>query len=100
MSTRCPQQNRALGLPARSLILSALLVLNGCLFKEPFTAPEIVAGSETTVTLRSGHLRSADVFAQRHCGKYWRRAVLMSRSELSNRAIAYHVYNCVEINDR
>ncbi len=91
---------RARGLPARCLILAAIFVLNGCAFSEPFTAPEIVAGSETTVTLRTGHLRDADAYAQRHCARYGRRAVLTSRGKLSEKAITYHLYDCAPTNDR
>ncbi len=91
---------RARDLPARCLILAAILVLNGCAFSEPFTAPEIVAGSETTVTLRTGHLRAADAYAQRYCARYGRRAVLTSRGKLSDKAITYHLYDCAPTNDR
>ena len=91
---------RASGPPTRCVILMAIMVLNGCVFAEPFEEPEVVAGSETTVTLRTGNLRNADVFAKRYCDKYWRRAVLMSRGKLTEKAITYHVYDCVTANDR
>ncbi len=81
--------------PARCLILAAISVLNGCAFSEPFSAPEIVAGSETTVTLRTGNLRDANAYAQRHCAEYGRRAVLITRGKLSQRAVTYHLYECV-----
>ncbi len=80
---------------SRCLILAVISVLNGCAFSEPFAAPEIVAGSETTVTLRTGNLRDADAYAQRYCAKYGRRAVLITRGKLSQRAITYHLYDCV-----
>ncbi len=81
--------------PARCLFLAAISVLNGCAFSEPFTAPEIVAGSEMTVTLRTGSLRDADAYAQRYCAEYGRRAVLTTRGEMSQKAITYHLYDCV-----
>ena len=70
-------------------------VLNGCAFSDPFTAPEIVWGSEMTVTLRTGSLRDADAYAQRYCAEYGRRAVLTTRGEMSQKAITYHLYECV-----
>ncbi len=80
---------------ARCLILAAISVLNGCAFSEPFTAPEIVAGSEMSVTLRTGSLRNADAYAQRYCAEYGRRAVLTARGEMGQKAITYHLYDCV-----
>ncbi len=85
---------------SRCLILAVISVLNGCAFSEPFAAPEIVAGSETTVTLRTGNLRDADAYAQRACAKYWRRAVLITRGKLSQRAITFHLYECVPVDAR
>ncbi len=80
---------------ARCLFLAAIIVLNGCAFAEPFTAPEVVAESEMTVTLRTGSLRDADAYAQRYCAEYGRRAVLTTRGEMSQKAITYHLYECV-----
>jgi len=80
---------------ARCLILAAISVLSGCAFSEPFTAPEIVAGSEMTVTVRAGSLRDADASAQRYCAEYGRRAVLTTRGAMSQRAVTYHLYDCV-----
>ncbi len=97
---RMTDRRCARGLSARCLVLAAILVLNGCAFSEPFTAPEIVAGSETTVTLRTGHLRDADAYAQRYCARYGRRAVLTSRGKLSDKAVTYHLYDCAPTNDR
>ncbi len=71
---------------ARCLFLAAIIVLNGCAFSEPFTAPEVVAGSEMTVRLRTGSLRDADAYAQRYCAEYGRRAVLTTRGEMSQKA--------------
>ena len=65
------------------------------MYTEPFTAPEIVAGSEMTVTLRTGSLRGADAYAERYCAKYGRRAVLTSRGEMSQSAVTFHLYDCV-----
>ena len=81
--------------PARCLFLAAVSVLNGCVFSEPFTAPEIVVGSEMTVTLRTGSLRDADAYAQRYCAEYGRSAVLTARGEMSQKAITNHLYDCV-----
>ncbi len=81
--------------PARCLFLAAISVLNGCAFSEPFTAPEIVWGSEMTVTLRTGSLRDADAYAQRYCAEYRRSAPLTARGEMSQQAITYHLYDCV-----
>lgn len=52
------------------------------------------------MTLVSGSLRAADSYAQRHCAKYKRRAVLTGRGQLSERAVTMHLYDCVEDNDR
>ncbi len=71
-----------------------IAVLNGCVFTEPFTAPEVVAGSETTVTVRTGSLRSAGVTARRHCEKYGRRANPVSRAVLEQRAVTYYIFDC------
>ncbi len=87
-------------MPTRCLILAAIFVLNGCAFAEPFTAPEIVAGSETTVTLRTGSLRDADATARRYCTEYGGRAVLITRGKLSQRAVTYHLYDCVPVEAR
>lgn len=92
---RMTDRRRARGLSARRLVLAAILVLNGCAFSEPFTAPEIVWGSEMTVTLRTGSLRDADAYAQRYCAEYGRSAVLTARGEMSQKAITYHLYDCV-----
>ena len=85
---------------ARCLILAAISVLNGCAFSEPFAAPEIVAGSEMTVTLRTGSLRDADAYAERYCAKYGRRAVLITRGKMSQRAVTFHLYDCVPLDAR
>ena len=85
---------------ARRLLPLALFVLNGCMFSEPFTAPELVAGSETSVSVRSGHLRGADAFAQRYCAKYGRRAVVQSRGQMNQKAVTFHLYECVQVDAR
>ncbi len=85
---------------ARCLVLAAISVLNGCAFSEPFAAPVVVAGGETTVTLRTGSLRDADAYARRYCVKHGRRAVLITRGKMSERAITYHLYDCVPVDVR
>ena len=87
-------------MPTKCLILAAIFVLNGCVFSEPFVAPEIVAGGETTVTLSTGSLRDANAYAQRYCGKYGRRAVLTSSGKMSQRAITIYLYDCVPVHTR
>ena len=84
-------------MPARWFLLAVIFVLNGCAFSEPFTAPEIVAGSETTVTLRTGSLRDADAYARRYCARYGSHAILTSRGGMSDNAITFHLYDCVQV---
>ena len=82
-------------MPARGFILAAIVVLNGCFFAEPFSGPEIVAGTSTTVTLKAGALRSADAVARRYCAEYGKQAVLTTQGQLSQEATAYYLYDCV-----
>ncbi len=85
---------------ARCLILAVISALNGCAFLEPFEAPEIVAGSETTVTLRTGSLRDANSYAQRYCARYGKHAILTSRGKMSERAVTFHLYECMPVEAR
>ena len=80
---------------ARGFVLAAAVVLNGCFFAEPFSRPEIVAGTSTTVTLKAGSLRATDAVARRHCAKYDKQAVRTTRGQLSEEATAYYLYDCV-----
>ena len=70
------------------------------MYSEPFAAPEVVAGGETTVTLKTGSLRGADAYAQRYCAKYGSHAVLISRGVMSQRAVTFHLYDCVPLDAR
>ena len=53
-----------------------------------------------TVTLRTGSLRDADAYAERYCAKNGRRAVLVTRGKMSQKAITYHLYDCVPLDAR
>ena len=79
----------------RCLRFALIALLSGCVFTEPFQSPEIVAGSETTVTVRTGSLRSARTTAGQHCGSYGKRAELTSRAILKERAVTYFAFDCV-----
>ena len=46
-------------------MLVLIAALGGCMIAEPFEKPEIVAGGESTVTIRTGSIRSAQTTAER-----------------------------------
>ena len=87
-------------LPAGLLVLAAGVLLAGCGFIEPFEAPEVVAGSRNSVTLRTGSLRGADSAARRHCAQFGRRSQLNTYSKMKQRAVSLYLYDCVVSDDR
>jgi len=85
--------------PGIRLKFVLIAALTGCVFTEPFAGAEIVAASETTVTVRTGNFRDAQAAAERHCGKYGKRAKPIAQSELNERAVTYHAFDCVPAGD-
>ena len=82
----------------RRPVFAALIIAAsaGCAPK-PFTEPEIVAGSERTVSVASGRLRSTEAVAERFCAGFGRRAVYQGRAPLSGDDITdIYYYECVD----
>ena len=79
----------------KHLMLVLIAALGGCMIAEPFEKPEIVAGGESTVTIRTGSIRSAQTTAERHCRRFRKRAKLTDQAVLEKRAITYYTFDCV-----
>ncbi len=60
-------------------------------------SPEVIAGSETTVSIVGGKWRGPISLADKHCTQYERKAVEVGRKTVShNELTVLYVYDCVE----
>ena len=62
-----------------------------------FVGPQVIAGGETTVSIRAGKWRSPITLASTYCDQYGRKAVEVSHGVIGyDEAFALYVYDCVE----
>ncbi len=61
-----------------------------------FGSPEVIAGGETTVSIKGGKMRNPDSLADNYCSQYGRTAVEVGRRSVSyNELSVLYVYDCV-----
>lgn len=77
--------------PVRILAgVAVLLALGAC-------APKIIAGTEQTVTIKSGPRGSMDKLAESYCQDFGKHAVPLGGGRASPNAMqGFYSYNCVE----
>lgn len=67
--------------------------LGGC---GGFAGPEVIAGGETTVSIKGGKMRNPISLAESYCLQYGRKAVEVGRRSVSyNELSVLYVYDCV-----
>ena len=67
--------------------------LGGC---GGFDSPEVIAGGETTVSIKGGKMRNPTSLADNYCSQYGRKAVEVGRKSVSrNELSVLYVYDCV-----
>ncbi len=60
-------------------------------------SPEVIARSETTVSIAGGKFRSPISLADKHCAQYERKAVEVGRKSMGTSELTVlYVYDCVE----
>ncbi len=68
--------------------------LGGC---GRFDSPEVIAGSEFTVSIIAGKRRNPISLADSYCAQYGRKAVKYSHGVIGyDETLALYVYDCVE----
>ncbi len=83
-----------LGAVAAGLLVSVLLLAaSGC--AQPFASPEIIAGSEDSLTVASGRFNQPDSFAEEYCAQYGKVAIYEGGGPLNDTEVTdIYYYEC------
>ena len=81
----------------RAWLLAAGLAAIAACTPMPLARPQLIAGSETTVTLTSGQWVDAQNAANRYCAQFDREAIRRGRSTLdASNLTSMWIFDCVE----
>ena len=74
----------------------AAFLLAGCVAKT-FAEPELIGGTEDTVSIKGGSWRNAEPLARRYCARFGRAAVPTGSGAISrDRLTSIYTFDCVD----